>query len=117
MESINSRTPKKSKQVGFRYKQCALCKKHGGLYKSHYTRDCHKFNPDGTLIKRNGGTGSARKNGHANKNRSSQRECKGANYAQLICKEVKKAFRKHSLKCKKHCVNDSESDSDSDYSS
>ena len=59
MESINSRISKKSKQVGFSDKQCALCKKHGGLYKSHNTRDCHKFNPDGTPIKRNGGACSA----------------------------------------------------------
>ena len=46
-----------------------------------------------------------------------QREHKGANYAQIIHKEVKKAFRKHSHKCKKRRMNDSESDSDFDYSS
>ena len=45
MESIDSRIPKESKQVGFSDKQCALCKKHGGPYKSHNTRDCCKFNP------------------------------------------------------------------------
>ena len=45
-----------------------------------------------------------------------QRECEGANYAQMICKKVKKAFHKHSHKRKKLHVNDSESDSDSDYS-
>jgi hypothetical protein len=115
MESIDSCTPKKSKQVGFSDKQCALCKKHGGPYKSHNTRDCHKFNPDGTPIKRNGGAGSARRNGHADKNHSNQRECKGANFAQIIRKEVKKAFHKQSHKHKKHRTNDSESDSDSDY--
>ena len=42
------------------------------------------------------------------------REREGANYAQIICKEVKKAFRKQSHKRKKRRVNDSESDSDSD---
>jgi len=33
MESIDSRIPKKSKQLGFSDKRCALCKKHGGPYK------------------------------------------------------------------------------------
>jgi hypothetical protein len=61
MESIDSRIPKKSKQVGFSDKQCALCKKHDGPHKSHNTRDCCKFNPDGTHIKRNGGAGSTQK--------------------------------------------------------
>jgi hypothetical protein len=70
--------------------------KHGEPHKSHNTRDCRKYNSDGTPTKRNGGAGSARKNGHTDKNRSSQREHEGANYAQLIRKEVKKAFRKHS---------------------
>ena len=36
---------------------------------------------------------------------------------QIIHKEVKKAFRKQSHKYKKRPANDSESDSDSDYSS
>ena len=54
MESIDSRIPKKSKQVGFSNKHCALCKKHGGPHKSHNTRDCRKYNPDGTPIKGNG---------------------------------------------------------------
>jgi len=54
MEWIDSHIPKKSKQVGFSDKQCILCNKHGGPYKSHNTHDCHKFNPYGTPIKRNG---------------------------------------------------------------
>ena len=111
------RIPKKSKQVGFSDKQCTLCKKHSGPYKSHKTRDCRKFNPDGTPIKRNGGTGSTWRNGYADKHCSKERECKGANFSQIIHKEVKKAFRKQSHKCKKWHANDSESDSDSDYSS
>jgi len=65
MESINSRIPEKSKQVGFSDKQCALCKKHGGPYKSHNIHDRRKFNPYGTPIKRNGGAGSTRRNRHA----------------------------------------------------
>ena len=117
MESIDSRIPKKSKQVGFSDKQCALCKKHGRPYKSHNTCDCHKFNPYGTPIKRTGGTGSVWRNGHADNNHSNQREREGTNFAQIICKEVKKAFRKFLHKCKKCRANDSESDSHSDYSS
>jgi hypothetical protein len=100
MESINSRIPKKSKQVGFSNKHCALCKKHGRPHKLHSTHDCRKYNPDGTPIKRNGGAGSARRNRHSDKNRN-QREHKGANNAQMICKEVKKAFCKQSQKHRK----------------
>ena len=74
IQSIYSRIPKKSKQVGFGDKQCTLCKKHGGSYKSHNTCDCRKFNPDGTPIKRNGGAGSTQMNGHADKNCSNQQE-------------------------------------------
>jgi hypothetical protein len=67
MESIDSCIPQKSKQVGFSDKQYALCRNMAG-YKSHNTHDCSKFNPDSTPIKRNGGTGSTRRNGHADKN-------------------------------------------------
>ena len=117
MESIDSRIYKKSKHIGFSDKQCALCKKHGRPYKSHNTHDCCKYKPDGTPIKRNGGPGSAQRSGHADKNPSNQRECEGAHFAQIIYKEVKKAFHKQSHKRKKHRTNDSESDSNSDYSS
>jgi putative hemolysin len=117
MELIDSRIPQKSKQVGFSNKQCALCKKHGGPHKSHKTHDCHKYNLAGTPIKRNGGAGSTRRNGNADKDHSNQRECEGENFAQIICKEVKKVFRKQLHKSKKRHANNSESDSDSDYSS
>jgi hypothetical protein len=117
MESIDSHIPKKSKKVGFSEKHCALCKKHGGPHKSHNTHDCRKYNADGTPTKRNGGAGSARKNGQYDRKRSNMRHHEGANYAQIIRKEVKKALRKQSHKRKKRRANDSESDSDSDYSS
>ena len=116
MESIDSRIPKKSKQVGFSDKHCALCKKHGGPHKSHNTRDCRKYNSDGTPTKRKGGGGGARKSGHTNRNRSNTTDCEGANYAQLIRKEVKKAFCKQSHECKKCHANNSESDNNTDYS-
>ena len=72
---------------------------------------------DSTPIKKNGGAGSARRNRHTDKNRANQREREGKNFAQIICKEVKKAFCKQSHKHKKHPANNSESDSNSDYSS
>ena len=100
MESIDSRIPKKPKQVGFSDKQCALCKKQGGQYKSRSTHDCCKYNSDSTPSKRNGGAGSAsstRRNKTADKHRSNQRKCEGAYFPQIICKEVKKAFRNSSL--------------------
>jgi hypothetical protein len=115
MESSDSRIPKKQKLVNFSEKSCALCKKHGGPHKSHNTRDCRRYNPDDTPIKRN--EGAASKSGHANRYCSKESQREGANYAQLIRKEVKKAFCKQSHKRKKHHGNDSDSDSDSDYSS
>jgi hypothetical protein len=90
--------------------------KHGGLYKSHNTYDCRKWNAEGTPIKKNGGTGSTQRNRHVNKHHSKERKIKEANFAQIICKEVMKAFPKQSHKSKKCHTNDSESDSDSDYS-
>jgi hypothetical protein len=116
MESMDSHIPKKPKQVGFGDKQCALCKKHVGPYKSHNAQDCRKFNPDGTPIKRNGGAGSTQRNRHVDKHHSKEREREGANFAQINRKKVKKAFCKQSHKRKKRRANDSKSDSDSDYS-
>ena len=115
MDSMDSRIPKKQKAVNFSDKHCALCKKHGGPYKSHNTRDCRRFNSDGTPTKRNGGAGNSRKSGHSGKSRLQDSKREGANFAQIIRKEVKKAFRKQSSKHKKHRANDSDSDSDSDY--
>eukprot|EP00804_Cyclotella_cryptica_P026091 CCRYP_013953-RA/>CCRYP_013953-RA protein AED:0.44 eAED:0.77 QI:0/0/0/1/1/1/2/130/145 len=90
MESIDSRIPKKPKKVGWTDKHCVLCKKHVGPHKSHNTRDCRRYNKDGTPIKKNGGAVQA---------------------------ELKKALCKKSSKHKKCCANDSESNSDSDESS
>ena len=117
MESMDSRIPKKQKVVTFSDKYCTLCKKHGGPHKTHNTRDCRRFNSDGTPTKRNGGAGNTQKSGHSGKQRSHDKKREGANFAQIIRKEVKKAFRKQSSKHKKRRANDSDSDSDSDYSS
>eukprot|EP00804_Cyclotella_cryptica_P031002 CCRYP_013583-RA/>CCRYP_013583-RA protein AED:0.44 eAED:1.00 QI:0/0/0/1/1/1/2/0/395 len=108
MESVDSRNPKKPKKVGWTDKQCVLCKKHGGLHKSHNSRDCRRHNKDSTPIKKNGGAG---------KPHSKERKPEGANLAQIVWTELKKALRKKSSKRKRHHANDSESDSNSDDSS
>eukprot|EP00804_Cyclotella_cryptica_P029393 CCRYP_013328-RA/>CCRYP_013328-RA protein AED:0.29 eAED:0.29 QI:0/-1/0/1/-1/1/1/0/108 len=107
MESMDSCIAKKPKKVGWTDKHCVLCKKHGGVHKSHNTRDCLRYNKDGTLIKKNGGAG---------KPHSKERKPEGANFTQIVRAELKKALRKKSSKRKKHRTNDSESGSDSDES-
>ena len=107
MESIDSRIPKKPKKVTWSKKHCVLCKKHGGPHKSHNTRDCRRYNKDGTPIKKNGGAG---------KPHFKERKEEGANFVQIIKAKVKKALRKTMQKQKKHRKYDSGSDNDS-YSS
>eukprot|EP00804_Cyclotella_cryptica_P014293 CCRYP_020762-RA/>CCRYP_020762-RA protein AED:0.44 eAED:0.44 QI:0/-1/0/1/-1/1/1/0/127 len=89
MEPMDSRIPKKPTKVGWTKKHCALCKKHGGLHKSHNTCDCRRYNKDGTPIKKNGGAG---------KPNSKERKPEGANFAQIVPAELKKALRKKSRK-------------------
>ena len=107
MESIDSRIPKKPKKVGWTDKHCVLCKKHGGPFKSHNTCDCHRYNKDGTPIKNHGG---------ASRSQPSKKGQDGVNFAQLVRAEIKKAFRKHARKDKKHRTRDTDSDSDSNDS-
>jgi hypothetical protein len=116
MELLDSCIPKKPK-LGFSDKHSALCKKLRGPYKSHSTHDCRKYNSNGTPNKRNGGAGTTRKNGPTDRHRSNHREHEGANFAQILRKEVKRAFHKESNERKKPRAQDLESDSDSDYSS
>ena len=75
MELIDSHIPKKPKKVCWTDKHCVLCKKHGGLHKSHNTHDCCCLNKNGTPIKKNGGAG---------KPQSKERGHKGANFAQIF---------------------------------
>jgi hypothetical protein len=56
------------------------------------------------------------KKGTAHKNHLNHREHKVAKFAQIICKEVKRAFNKQSNKRKKRQANGSENESNSDYS-
>eukprot|EP00804_Cyclotella_cryptica_P015513 CCRYP_003554-RA/>CCRYP_003554-RA protein AED:0.37 eAED:1.00 QI:0/0/0/1/1/1/2/0/455 len=108
IESMDSRIPKKPKKVGWTKKHCVLSKKHGGPHKSHNTCDCRRFNKDSTPIKKNGGAG---------KPNLKERKPEGANFAQIVRAELKKALCKKSSNHKKRRANDLESDSDSDDSS
>ena len=108
MESMDSHIFKKPKKVCWMKKHCILCKKHGGPQESHNTCDCRCFIKNGSLIKKNGGAG---------KPNSKETGSKGANFVQIFHAKLKKAFCKHSHKCKKRCANELESNDDSDYSS
>eukprot|EP00804_Cyclotella_cryptica_P018328 CCRYP_017981-RA/>CCRYP_017981-RA protein AED:0.54 eAED:1.00 QI:0/0/0/1/1/1/2/0/424 len=108
MESMDSCIPKKPKKVGWTDKHCVLCKKHGGMHKSHNTCDCRRYNKYGTPIKKNGGAG---------KPHSHERKPEGANFAQIVPVELKKALRKKSGKRKKRRADDLESSSNSEVSS
>ena len=108
MESEDSRIPKKPKKVGWTEEHCVLCKKHGGAHKTHNTRDCCRYNKDGTPIK---------KNGSAGKPHSKERKPEGVNFAQIFRTELRKALRKKSSKRKRRRGKDLESDSDFNDSS
>ena len=53
-ESNNSRNPKKAKK-GWTEKHCSLCKKHGGAHTTNNTKECRRYNKDGSH-KKTGGT-------------------------------------------------------------
>ena len=108
MESEDSHIPKKPKKVCWTKKHCMLCKKHGGVHKTHNTHDCCHYNKEDTPIKKHGSTG---------KPHSKERKPEGVNFAQIVRAELKKALRKKSSKRKIHRDKDSESGSDSDDSS
>ncbi len=91
--------------MGWTDKHCVLCKKHGGPFKSHNTRDCRRFNKDGTLIKNHGG---------ASRPQPNKKGPEGANFVQLMHTEIKKTLFKHSCKDKKRRTRDADSDSNSD---
>jgi hypothetical protein len=85
MESINSRIPKRQKRQGtWSEKQGSLCQEHGGLYKTQDTHDCKMWNPDGSLVKN-------KHDSKKGKSNYSDKSPKGANFAQIISKECKKA--------------------------
>lgn len=77
----NPAIPKKLKKVGWTEKQQVFCKNHGGLHRSHNMYDCHHFNKEGTLFKKNGGAG---------KPHLKEKWSEGAYFAQIVWEEFKK---------------------------
>ncbi len=105
-ESNDSRNPKKSKK-GRTEKYCSLCKKHVVAHTTHNTKECRRYNKDG----------SHKKAGEMHKPNKPASGKDGMNFAQLIHTKTKKAVRSALKKVnhgKKHCSHHKESDSDSD---
>ena len=84
-------------------KHCNLCKKHGGAYTTHNTRDCRRFEKDG---KEKSDFCAAKKGGK-------EANPMNHNFAQLSKKlnKLKKVLKKLSKKGRKRQYNDSNSDS------
>jgi hypothetical protein len=95
-----ARVPKK---VCFE-KHCNLCKKHGGAYTMHNTRDCCRFEKDG---KKKSNFCASKKGGYKS-NPINQ------NFAQLTnkIKKLEKALKKSGKKGQKRCYEDSDSNSE-----
>jgi hypothetical protein len=85
-------------------KHCDLCKKHGGAYTMHNTRDCHRFEKDG---KEKSDFRAAKKGGKKDSPIKS-------NFAQLTKKieKLEKGLKKSSKKGKKRHYKDSNSNSE-----
>jgi hypothetical protein len=85
-------------------KHCNLCKKHGGMFNMHNTRECHRFEKD---RKEKSDFRTAKKGGKKN-------YPVNHNFAQLTEKmeKLEKVLKKSGKKGKKHCYKDSDSDSE-----
>jgi hypothetical protein len=85
-------------------KHCDLCKKHGGAYTMHSTRDCRRFEKDRKEKSNFCTTKKGRKKGNPVNH----------NFAQLTkkIKKLEKAMKKSGKKGKKHHYKDSNSDSE-----
>jgi hypothetical protein len=85
-------------------KHCNLCKKHGGAYTTHNTRDCCRFKKD----RKEKSDFRAAKKGDKKSNPVK------SNFAQLTKKinKLKKALKKSGKKGKKRHYEDSDSDSE-----
>jgi hypothetical protein len=85
-------------------KHCDLCKKHGGAYTMHYTRECHRFEKDG----------KEKSNFHAAKKGSKKDNPVRSNFTQLTkkIKKLEKALKKSGKKGKKRRYKDSNSNSE-----
>ncbi len=94
------RVPKK---VQFE-KHCDLCKRHGGAHTTHTTRECRKYEKDGTEKSSFRAAKKGRKKNYP----------VNQNFAQLTEKinKLEKALKKSRKKGKKHHYKDSDSDSE-----
>lgn len=102
--SDEGRTSKKARTEKF----CQLCKDNGGAHKTHNTKECRKYDRDGTLkssFKGKGGNGKV--SGETLKNYASLKA-----EISTLKKEVKKASKKRSRKHSKKYESESDSDSD-----
>ncbi len=83
---------------------CDMCKKHGGTYTTHNTRDCRMFDKDG----------KEKSNFRAAKKGSKKGNPINHNFAQLTkkIKKLEKALKKSGKKGKKCHYEDSDSDSE-----
>jgi hypothetical protein len=97
------RVPKKNRFEKFE-KHCKLCKKHGRAHTTHNTRDCHRYEKDGT---EKSSFCAAKKGGKKN-------YPVNQNFAQLTEKinKLEKALKKSGKKGKKRRYEDSDSDSE-----
>jgi hypothetical protein len=94
-----ARVPKK---VQFE-KHCNLCKRHGGAYTMHNTRDCCRFGKDG----------KEKSYFHAAKKGGKKANPMNQNFAQLTekTKKLEKVMKKSGKRAQKHLYKDSDSDS------
>ncbi len=85
-------------------KHCKLCKKHGGAYTTHNTRDCRRFEKDGT----------EKSSFRASKKGGKKNYPVNQNFAQLTKKidKLEKALKKSGKKGKKRRYKDSDSNSE-----
>jgi hypothetical protein len=94
------RVPKKARFE----KSCELCKKYGGAHTTHATKDCRKYKKDGML----------KADFHATKKADKKPNPAKQSFTQLSKKldRLEKTIKKASHESKKHCRNDSNSDSE-----
>ena len=85
-------------------KSCKLCKKLGGMHTMHFTKDCRKYEKDGTA------KADFRTTKKAGKNPNPAKQ----SFTQLSKKldKLEKTPKKASQKSKKHRRDDSDSDSE-----
>ncbi len=115
MSSPNDPIPKKAKPSDKPSKKCKLCEKLGGKPLTHYTNECKKYNPDGTVKKDFGKGGKGSSNGGKDYTREK------AHFAQMKKeyqdmkrerKHLKKLNKKLAKKAKKRAYESDSSDSD-----